>query len=103
MNINDLSKFTFHELDEVITLLTVLRDQGVPYNCSKKNVQIVMDAETRQIFLSNDNADLMMINEGNLQKYFTCPVCQHQGFMDSLPMHNPGNDFCMSWVDGECK
>jgi transcription elongation factor Elf1 len=49
------------------------------------------------VFLVDEECNVALMNEGNLEDWFTCPQCGHEGFLADID-HNKGSKECKRWV-----
>lgn len=89
----DLSKFGFRELKMLEQLLTAMREQGLPENFDNDGVHPMMNQNSGNVFLTNENFDVAMMNGDKLESFYSCPICGHEGFLEEMA-HGDENTEC---------
>lgn len=87
----DLSAFGSRERRMAATLLTALADQGFPDNFEDDGVTVNMNMNSGFVFLSNSDYAVAMMNGPDLETFYSCPECGHEGFLDEMD-HEGGAD-----------
>jgi len=94
-NTNDFSLFGFIEIQEAAKLLTAY--------CEDKNilgdgVKVEFNPNSGNVFLVDENYDVAMMNDGKLEKWYSCPHCGFEGFINEMKEHNPENTGCTEYL-----
>jgi len=84
--VTDLAKILPQYLNEVCDLLNAWKDSGLPSDFDDEGVHICHNTNSGNIFLSNENCDVAMINEasGELESWYFTPYEGYEGFFDDL-------------------
>lgn len=92
----DLSKFGSRERLMVEELLKAWREQGLPDDFNDDEVVPMMNANSGNVFLTNADYQVAMMNGDDLESFYTCPECGHEGFKDE--MAHDGNSGCEEYL-----
>jgi len=93
----DLSKFGQIELRDLEVLLRAMREQGLPKDFDGSEVYPVFNQNSGNVFLSNQDYQVAMMNGDKLESFYSCPECGHEGFMED--MEHEGNEGCEEYLD----
>jgi hypothetical protein len=93
----DLANFGFREIKMAAELLQAWVSQGLPDDFDNDEVRIHMNTNSGNVFLSNSNFDVAMMNGEDLESFYTCPECGHEGFKDE--MLHAGNSGCAEYLE----
>lgn len=94
----DLSEFGYREREEAELLLKAWREQGLPDDFNNDKVIIMMNRSSGNVFLTNDDYQVAMLNGNKLESFYSCPNCGNEGFNNEYEfVDNDG--FCSK----ECK
>ncbi len=91
----DLGKFGYRELMELELLLKAYREQGLPPDFDNDEVVPHFNTNSGNVFLSNNDYQVAMLNGDKLESFYNCPECGHEGFKDEME-HN-GNEACKEY------
>jgi len=80
----DLSKFGYREIVMAKDLLTAWVDQGLPDDFNDDGVTIMMNCNSGNVFLTNSEYQVAMMNGDDLESFYTTPYGGHEGFKDEL-------------------
>lgn len=80
----DLSKFGYREIAMAKELLTAWVDQGLPDDFYDDGVQLMMNCNSGNVFLTNIEYQVAMMNGDDLESFYTTPYEGHEGFKDEL-------------------
>jgi hypothetical protein len=94
----DLKDFGRRELAMASELLAA-------YKTSKDNtehfyddgVTVMMNLNSGNVFLTNDNGEVAMLNEEYLEDWYDCPVCGHEGFLKDMG-HGEDDKECQEYL-----
>jgi hypothetical protein len=92
----DLGEFGYYEIKETAKLLTAWVDQGLPDDFHNDHVQVCMNNNSGFVFLTNADCQVAMMNGDNLESWYVCPECGHEGFLDDMP--HEGNAECRRYL-----
>ena len=92
---DDLSRFGYRELKRASELLSVYCDEGKP-EFLVDNVRVFMNTNSGNVFLSDDDFNIAMMNGNKLEQWFSCPECGHEGFKED--MKHEGNKECKEYL-----
>ena len=87
----DLSAFGYCELELAIDLLKAYKDQRIDF--LGDGLTLNFNTHSGNVFLSDEDYNVGMMNGDKLEQWFNCPYCGHEGFKDEM-QHKP--------EDGEC-
>ena len=84
MTTTDLSDFGHRELRMLEELLCAMRTQGLPSNFDDCEVVPVMNQCSGNVFLSNSEYQVAMMNGDKLESFYTLSYSGEEGFADEL-------------------
>lgn len=87
----DLSKFGSRERKMVEELLHAWRKQGLPEDFNDDQVVPMMNTNSGNVFLTNSDYQVAMMNGDALESFYSCPECGHEGFKDEMA-HDGGRE-----------
>jgi hypothetical protein len=93
----DLSKFGWRERKMAAELLTASCEQGLPDDFEDDGVTIMMNLNSGNVFLTNEEFQVAMMNGTKLESFYTCPYCGHEGFKDEME-HDAKNAECTEYL-----
>lgn len=93
----DFAKFGNRERKMAEELLRAWREQGLPDDFDDDKVTIMMNHNSGNVFLTNAEYQVAMMNGDTLESFYTCPYCGHEGFKDEME-HNPENSECTEYL-----
>jgi|688.fasta_scaffold1754033_1 hypothetical protein len=85
MTTTNLAEFGNRELKMAAELLTAYSDGNFecPYFMND-GVQVMMNKNSGNVFLTNDDCQVLMMNGNKLQGFYSSPYEGHEGFIDEL-------------------
>lgn len=93
----DLAKFGFREIEMLRDILDAWVKNGLPANFDGDGVHPMMNMNSGNVFLTNENYDVAMMNGDDLESFYNCPECGHEGFADE--MRDTENKCCHDFLD----
>ncbi len=93
----DLSKFGFREIKMLSKILNAWVKHGLPNDFDNDAVVPMMNFNSGNVFLTNSNYDVAMMNCDRLESFYSCPECGHEGFKDE--MEHEGNSDCLEYQE----
>ena len=84
MTPTDLSDFGHRELEMLEELLCAMRTQGLPNDFDDCEVTPVMNQCSGDVFLSNAQYQVAMMNGDKLESFYTLSYSGEEGFADEL-------------------
>ena len=84
MTTTDLSDFGHRELEMLEELLCAMWTQGLPNDFEDCEVTPVMNQYSGNVFLSNFEYQVAMMNGDNLESFYTLSYSGEEGFADEL-------------------
>jgi len=94
---SDFSKFGRRERRMAAQLLTASVEQGFPDNFDDEGVQLMMNPNSGNVFFTNENFDVCMMNGDTLESFYSCPECGHEGFAEDMD-HGEDNPDCQRYL-----
>ena len=76
--ISDLTKFGYRELDMVADLLKAYANNKNEVDFSD-NVNVFMNKNSGNVFLSDEDFTVGMLEDGKVVKFYSCPQCGNEG------------------------
>ena len=98
MTTTDLSKFGYREIEIAKDLLTAWVDKGLPSDFDNSEVTIMMNQNSGNVFLTNSEYQVAMMNGEDLESFYSSPYEGKEGFFDDLlseyeEMHTEDQDW----------
>lgn len=91
----DLAKFGYREKAMAAKLLQAMIDKGLPNDFYDDEVTVMMNTNSGNVFLTNSEYQVAMMNGDKLESFYSCPECGHEGFFDE--MKHGENKECKSY------
>ena len=92
----DMSKFGYREIAEAGRLLTAYAEQGCDH--LGDGVAVWFNQESGNVFLSDEDYNVAMINGDKIEPFYTCPYCGHEGFLEEME-HDPAAPDCTEYLE----
>ena len=93
----DLSDFGYRELAMAGKLLTAYaHERKGPEDFEPDGVTVMMNTSSGNVFLTNSEHQVAMMNGDKLESFYTCPECGHEGFKDE--MQHEGDAECARYL-----
>ena len=93
----DLSKFGFREIKMASELLNAWIKNGLPEDFENNEVTVMMNTNSGFVFLTNSEYQVAMMNGDNLESFYSCPNCGHEGFKEDME-HGEGDIDCEDFL-----
>ncbi len=93
----DFSLFGSRERAMAEKLLKASREQGFPENFYDDEITIMMNMNSGNVFFANSDFQVAMMNEDELEMFYSCPICGHEGFLDEMG-HDEGDEECQEYL-----
>ena len=84
MTTTDLSEFGIRERDMAEELLRAWRTQGLPEDFYDDKVEIMMNKFSGNVFLTNSDFQVAMMNGDHLESFYTLSYNGHEGFLEDF-------------------
>ncbi len=84
---NKLSDFGPRERGMLVELLTAWKKQGLPENFYDYEVEAMMNRNSGNVFLTNEEFQVAMMNGDRLEMWHSCPNCGHEGFSEDCQIN----------------
>ena len=92
----DLSKFGYREWEMMRDILNAMIDKGLPHDFDGDGMVVMFNKNSGNVFLTNDMHQVAMMEDDELQSFYSCPECGHEGFFHE--MDNEGKPCCSEYV-----
>lgn len=80
----DLSRFGFREIKMLSEILNVWVESGLPDDFTNDEVAPMMNMSSGNVFLTNSEFEVVMMNGDKLEPFYTSPYDGHEGFFEDL-------------------
>lgn len=90
----DLSQYGYRELRLATTLLDAYC-KGCDFLYD--GVTLNFNTNSGCVFLSDEDFNVAMVNGDNLEQWFNCPICGHEGFKEEMA-HGKDNEECQAYL-----
>ena len=95
-NTQDLSEFGYIQLDEAGTLLKAYADN--PNVLEGSNINVEFNPNSGNVFLVDEDYNVAMMNGDNLELFYFCPICGHEGFLEDME-HREDDEECQEYLN----
>jgi hypothetical protein len=93
----DFSRFGWRERELAADLLKALCEKGFPDDFDDDGVTIVFNANSGNVFFTNESYQVCMMNGDDLESFYSCPICGHEGFLDEMD-HGEDDEDCQEYL-----
>jgi hypothetical protein len=100
----DLADFGSRERGLLVALLQAWKKQGLPEDFEGNEVVPMMNRNSGNVFLTNSEYQVAMMNGDTLESWYYCGKCGHEGFLDDCQLdveHRGCNECKPREQDGE--
>lgn len=80
----NLADFGYRELDMAADLLKAYANGKGPDNFDTDGVTLMMNQNSGNVFLTNEECQVLMMNGDDLEEWYFTPHNGHEGFADDL-------------------
>jgi hypothetical protein len=87
----NLADFGARERSMLIDLLVAWREQGLPRDFDLGRVVPMMNTNSGNVFLTNEEFQVAMMNGDKLESFYSCPICGHEGFAEDMEHNSDDN------------
>lgn len=97
----NLADFGWRERKMAAELLTVSCEQGFPKDFEDDEVVIMMNRNSGNVFFTNSEFQVAMMNGDTLESFYTTPYSGYEGFADDLKeqYENDGDSWNQEDID----
>ncbi|AEV99710.1 hypothetical protein A4D02_35385 [Niastella koreensis] len=85
----NLADFGFREIKMLSQILNAWVENGLPNDFYTEGVRAAFNRNSGNVFLTNDEYQVAMMNGGNLESFYTTPYEGHEGFLEELLENDP--------------
>jgi hypothetical protein len=93
----DLSRFGYREKSMAADLLKAMCKIGLPEDFNDDEVTVMMNTNSGNVFLTNSDYQVAMMNGDKLESFYTCPNCGHEGFKEEM-QHGEEDKECQEYL-----
>ena len=93
----DLSRFGWHERKMAEELLRASMEQGFPEDFEDDETTIMFNTHSGNVFFTNSEYQVCMMNDDKLETWYNCPICGHEGFKEDM-LHGEEDKECQEWL-----
>lgn len=90
----NLADFGYRELELLKNLIQAKMDQGFPEDFSLRGVTVMMNQNSGNVFFTNDEYQVAMVNGDTLEMFHTCGECGQEGFASEFRLTDTGCQVC---------
>lgn len=98
MTTTDLAKFGNREKAMAAVLLQAMTKKGLPDDFNDDEVTVMMNDQSGNVFLTNSDYQVAMMDGLELRSFYNCPYCGHEGFVSEMG-HEPKNIECSEYMN----
>lgn len=88
------TNFSDFNLNDLIELLRAWQRQGLPDDFWNQEVHPMMNTTSWNLFLTNADCQVCMMNGDKLESWYNCPNCGHEGFAEDCQLNDDGCNEC---------
>lgn len=92
----DFAQFAVRERRMAQELLNAWEKQGLPDDFNDDGVTFMFNRNSGNVFLTNSDYQVAMMNGDTLESSYNCPECGHEGFKDE--MAHDGSPACRKYL-----
>ncbi len=92
-----LEDFGFRERVILEKILHIWNTEGLSPIFYDEDVKFFLNKNSGCVFLSNEDYQVLMLNDDKLELFYSCPICSHEGFLEDMD-HNPDNEECQNYL-----
>jgi hypothetical protein len=96
-NYRTLDKMGYREIDELIEILKIYSNGGLPEDFKNEDVVFEYNPYSPCVFLTNSDGQVCLEHNGKLEIQYLCPTCGFEGFANE--MYHEGFDCCKEYLD----
>ena len=78
-------------------LLNAMIEQSLPNEFWDEKVTVMFNTHSSYVFLTNSEFQMAMLNGDNLEMWYTCSECGHEGFLEDME-HSPEDEYCQEYL-----
>ena len=93
----DFSEFGYRERKMAAELLNASLSQGFPDDFEDDEITIMLNKNSGNVFFTNSEYQVCMMNGDKLESWYYCPECGHEGFKED--MAHDGNSECEEYLE----
>jgi hypothetical protein len=90
----NLADFGYRERKELIRLLTAWHENGLPEDFYDEQVHPMFNRNSGNVFLTNSDYQVAMMNWDKLESWHSCCNCGHEGFKEDCQTDDEGCNEC---------
>ncbi len=94
-NTQDLSKFGYIEIKEAARLLNAYIE--TEKDILNDEIHIEFNPNSGAVFLIDSDYNVAMMNGDNMELWYNCPYCGHEGFKEDMK-HDAINQDCTDYM-----
>ena len=91
----DLADFGSSERRVLVELLVAWREQGLPEGFWEDEIRPMMNRNSGNVFLTNSDYQVAMMNGSKLEIWHNCGNCGHEGFQEDCQLNEEGCNECI--------
>jgi len=98
---SNLEDYGYIELEELISILTAMKENGLPDGFSREGVRPKFNQMSGSVYLVNDDFQVCMVDvtkegEMELHNYYECDACGQGGFREDLEVSE--DECCVHFI-----
>lgn len=82
---------------ELELLLKEYREKGLPKDFSPNEVVPTFNMNSGNVFLTNSEYQVAMLNGDKLESFYNCPQCGYEGFLEDMA-HGEDDKYCQEYL-----
>jgi hypothetical protein len=78
------ASLAYHAWDRLRDLINAMMDHGLPDDFNNDEVHPMFNRNSGNVFLTNSDYQVAMMNGDKLESFYSCPECGEEGFVEDL-------------------
>lgn len=89
-----IADFGYRERELILDILKAWQEQGLPEGFCDEQVVFMMNKDSGNVFLTNEEYQTAMMNGDKLEIWHSCFNCGHEGFEEDCQLNDSGCNAC---------
>jgi hypothetical protein len=90
----NLADFGYSEIKELTAIFNAWMRDGLPDDFERNGVHPMMNRNSGHVFLTNSEFQVCMMNGNDLESWYYCHNCGHEGFKEDCQLNDDGCNEC---------
>jgi hypothetical protein len=90
----NLADFGYSEIKELTKIFNAWMENGLPEDFETHGVHPMFNRNSGHVFLTNSEFQTAMMNGDDLETWYFCHECGHEGFAEDCTLNDDGCNEC---------